>query len=127
MEVKNRMPRARKNATPAMKDAEIKIAGMKSIKVDLDLENGVSVAEGEELLAENRKAIQEYNTLLAAADEKLNVITANDKLLRAFNKKVLPAVGLKYGTDSNEYEKVGGIRESERKKPVRKVKPNENK
>lgn len=121
------MPRARKNATPAMKDAEIKIAGMKSIKVDLDLENGVSVAEGEELLAENRKAIQEYNTLLAAADEKLNVITANDKLLRAFNKKVLPAVGLKYGTDSNEYEKVGGIRESERKKPVRKVKPNENK
>lgn len=116
------MPRARKNETPAMKDTALKVAGMKSIKVDLDLENGVSVAEGEELLAANRKAIEEYNTLLASADEKLNIINANDKKLRAFNKKILPAVGLKYGTDSSEYEKVGGIRESERKKPVRKVK-----
>ena len=28
-------------------------------------------------------------------------------------------VGLKYGKDSNEYEKAGGVRTSERKKPVR--------
>jgi hypothetical protein len=28
-------------------------------------------------------------------------------------------VGLKYGKDINEYEKAGGVRTSERKKPVR--------
>jgi hypothetical protein len=36
---------------------------------------------------------------------------------------VLPAVGLKYGKDSSEYEMAGGTRESERKKRVVKPKP----
>ena len=32
---------------------------------------------------------------------------------------MLTGVGVKYGKDSNEYEKAGGVRTSERKKPVR--------
>lgn len=116
------MAKKRKSATPAMNDAEQKIAGMKSIDSNLDLGNGVSVTAVEAVLAETRAALEDYNSTLAMADEKLNVFNAKEKALKAINKKVLPATGLKFGTDSDEYEKAGGIRESERAKPGKKPK-----
>jgi hypothetical protein len=103
-----------------MNELEQNIAGMKSIEPDLDAGSGVTVAAGEAVLADARAALEDYNATLAISDEKRNVFNMKDKLARAFNKKVKPAVGLKYGTDSDQYEKVGGVRESERKKPVRK-------
>jgi hypothetical protein len=36
---------------------------------------------------------------------------------------MLAATGAHYGTDSNEYERVGGTRSSERKRPTRKTAP----
>ncbi len=114
---------ARKVKTPELIDGEQRITGMKSIDKNLDLSNGVSVAEGQTTLTEAQTALDDYNQSLAMADDKKNIFEMKNKALRAFNKKVLPAVGLKYGTDSSEYEMVGGKRESERKKPVRKPKP----
>ncbi|MDQ3802103.1 MAG: hypothetical protein M3384_21975 [Acidobacteriota bacterium] len=117
------MAKARKSATRTMNETEQKIAGMKSIEATLDLTGGVSVAAGEALLADARAALEDYNQTLALADEKLNVFNAKERVLRGFNKKVLPAVGLKYGTDSAEYEMVGGTRDSERAKPKPKHEP----
>jgi hypothetical protein len=118
------MAKARKTVSAAMRDAEQRIAGMKAIDPTLDLKDGVSVAEGEALLAETRAALDEYNQILAQADEKLTIFTAKERnLTQKFNKKVLPAVGLKYGTDSAEYEMVGGTRDSERAKPKPKPTP----
>lgn len=105
-----------------MKELEQRIAGLKTINPTLDLGNGVSIAAFEAVLNEGREAIEDYNSSLAVSDAKLNVVKATDKLIRAANKKILPAVGLKYGTDSDEYEKAGGVRESERKKPKSKDK-----
>lgn len=84
----------------------------------------MTVAVGDALLTTSRAPLEKYNSLLARLDETLNEIKANDKNHRAFNKKVLSAVGLKYGTDSDEYEMVGGVRDSERKKPgAKKISP----
>lgn len=113
---------ARKARTPELIDGEQKVLGMKSIDKSFDAGSGVTVAAGEAAFAEAQTALDEYNQSLTAADDKKNVFELKNKALRAFNKKVLPAVGLKYGTDSSEYEMVGGKRESERKKPVRKPK-----
>jgi hypothetical protein len=113
----------RKAATPPMNDAEQRVAGMKSIDAALDLKDGVSVAAGEALLDDARAALADYNQTLALSDEKLTVFKAKERLLRDFNKKVLPAVGLKYGTDSAEYEMVGGTRDSERARPKPKQPP----
>ncbi len=115
------MARQRKTATPAMKELEQKIAGMKAIDPGFDA-NGVKVNDGEVLLADARAALEDYNSTLAVIDEKLNVFQVKDRAVRAYNRKVLPATGLKYGRDSDEYEQVGGVRDSERKKPVRKPK-----
>jgi hypothetical protein len=97
------MARQRKQPTTAMIEAEQNIAGMKAIDPALDLENGVSVAAGEAILAGERVILEEYNSLLAQVDAKLNQLTAHDRLTRAFNKKVKPAVGLRYGT---EFERI---------------------
>ena len=42
--------------------------------------------------------------------------------LRDKNKRALSAVEAQFGSDSSEYEQVGGTRQSERKRPVRKAK-----
>lgn len=105
-----------------MRELEERIAGLKSINPTLDLENGVSVEAFEMVLNDARAAIEDYNVSLAVTDEKQNVVNGKDKLVRAALKKILPAIGLKYGTNSDEYEKAGGVRESERKKPVRRPK-----
>jgi hypothetical protein len=116
------MAKARKTTSPAITDGEQRLAGMKSIDEALDLDNGVSVATGEKLLTDTRKLLADYNASLAISDGLLTAFEIKEKELQKFNSKVLPAVGLKYGKDSAEYEKAGGVRDSERKKPVRKSK-----
>lgn len=114
------MARTRKSPTPAMKELDQKIAGMRAIDADFDAGNGVKLSAAEAVKADADTALADYNSMLAKVDEKYNAFTAKEKLARGFNKKVLPAAGLKYGTDSTEYEQLGGTRDSERKKPVRK-------
>ena len=117
------MARTRKSPTPSMKEMDQKIAGMTAIDSDFDAGNGVNLTAVKAIKADADAALADYNSELAIVDEKYNVFLAKDKLVSAMNKKVLPAVGLKYGTDSIEYEQVGGVRDSERKKPVRKPTP----
>lgn len=116
------MAKVRKTISTVISDGEQKLIGLKTISATLNLQNGVSVAEGQGFLDAARAALDEYNRALAVADEKLNVFNQAESDLRGFNSKVLPAIGLKYGKDSGEYESVGGTRDSERKRPVRKPK-----
>jgi len=64
-----------------------------------------------------------YNGFLADADAQLNVFNQKEKILKDANERMLEAVSVKFGKDSDEYEKAGGVRKSERKKPVKKIKP----
>ena len=116
------MAKTKKGPSPVMNELEQRIAGMKSIDKSLDLGNGVTVDAGNTVIIAAQTALNEYNETLALADDKLNDFGDAEKAARAFNKKILPAVGLKYGTDSSEYEMVGGKRDSERKRPKRKTK-----
>jgi len=87
-----------------------------------DLGSGVTVENGETLLIDARKLLADCNASLAVSDGLLTAFGLKEKELKKFNSKVLPAGGLKYGKDSTEYEKLGGVRESERKRPIKKAK-----
>lgn len=115
----------RKRETVEMRELGQKIAAMKSIDRNYDSGNGVTLAAAEAVLLESADALDASNQAAAVWDEKDNIFKDKNKLVRAFTKKILPAAGLKYGTDSNEYEMLGGVRDSERKK--RMPKPKENK
>src|SRR5438270_731107 len=58
------------------------------------------------------------NGLTSAAFEKANLLADSEKTLRDYHERVLAGVGAKFGKNSNEYEKVGGVRKSERKRPT---------
>ncbi len=116
------MARRKKQESEEIKELRKIIAGMKAIDPAFDAGNGVTLAAAEALIDEGVSALNDSNQALSVADDKDNIYAAKNKNIRAFKKKVLPAGGLKYGTDSSEYEMLGGVRESERKKPVRKPK-----
>ncbi|MGC2237916.1 MAG: hypothetical protein WA584_17280 [Pyrinomonadaceae bacterium] len=115
------MARRRKKATKEMRELRQKIAGMKSINPNFDAGNGVTVEAAETLINETEAALEDFNKSVATTDEKDNFFGGINKQVRDFNRKVIPATGLKYGRDSSEYEQVGGVRDSDRKK--RTVKP----
>jgi hypothetical protein len=59
---------------------------------------------------------------VAALDEKGNRLDTREQGLADLNQRVLAAVKAQFDPDSNEYELVGGVRRSDRKKPTRKPK-----
>ncbi len=71
-------------------------------------------------LVEAKRA--DYNMALKAADEKSNAYDAEEEKLAEMTKTVLSGSISHFGDDSDEYEQLGGIRKSDRKKPVRKPK-----
>lgn len=116
------MPR-RKAATPIMVKADTRLSNCKAIDPILDLGNELKNQTLEDALAETRAALSKYNGFLADADAQLNVFNQKEKILRDVNERMLEAVGVKFGKDSNEYEKAGGVRKSERKRSASKPKP----
>jgi hypothetical protein len=44
-----------------------------------------------------------------------------EKLLRAFSERMLTGVAAKFGKDSEQYQKAGGTKKSERRRPKRKI------
>ncbi len=60
-----------------------------------------------------------YNGDSAALDDKQNRLNTRESGLADWNQRILAAVKAQYGPDSSEFELVGGVRRSERKKPNR--------
>jgi len=101
----------------------VRLSKVKSVEADFTANAEVSVAKLEENINESEAILSEYNQMLAAADAKGNDYDASVRKGMDLSERLLEAIGLKYGKDSNEYEMAGGKRKSERKKPVRKQTP----
>jgi hypothetical protein len=65
----------------------------------------------------------QYNGALAALDEQSNELDKRERRLADLNQRITSAVRGHFGPDSNEFEQVGGVRRSDRKRPVRTPKP----
>ena len=102
--------------------AQKRLAGLESISLTLNLGNGLTVPNYSAAVTSTIAKLDSYNLLLSTADAALNDVKAQEKILRELSERMLEAVGAVYGHDSNEYEKAGGVRKSERKRPVRKPK-----
>jgi hypothetical protein len=85
----------------------------------LDLGNGDTQAAYRAQMKAVSDAAETHNTNLATADKSGNVLKAEEKKLDKLSSRMLAAVKLKFGEDSNEYEQAGGVRASERKARVR--------
>ena len=116
------MARTKKNSK-VIESAKVRLASVKSIDPNLDLGNGITVAKYETKTDETDSSLETYNTTLSLLDEQKNTFEVNEKDLNDYNERFLLGVGSKFGKDSMEYEKAGGTRKSERKKPSKAKNP----
>lgn len=88
----------------------------------LDLGNGHTMKSYQDQMNAVKTNLDGYNKARKDLDGLKNQLDASEKQLAAKSSAILTAVGLKYTKDSTEYEQCGGVRASERKKPVRTAK-----
>ncbi len=112
------MVRSRKKSDIILQ-AQTRLSGMKSINDKLDLGSGCSTMTVESKLNETRQKLETYNKILSQAAAAANDFERTEKELSGLSKKVLLGVAMKYDKESNEYEMVGGVRPSERKRARR--------
>lgn len=113
----------RKRASAVQEKAQRKLAGLKSVDPILDLGGGLTLAAFEAKIDSLAGEIEEYNQKLSELDTLAFTLEKSEKALLLLDSRMLAGVAARYGRDSSEYEAAGGTRTSERKAPVRKVKP----
>ena len=112
-----------KRSSKAVENADKRNNSLKSISPTLDLGGGLTVAAYEQAIEGTRGMLNDYNQTLSSVDEKLNQLKASEKNLLDLSERMLAGVAARFGTDSDEYEKAGGKRKSERRRPSRTPSP----
>ena len=101
--------------------AAARAAGIESIDPSPDMGTDVTLAGYKTLIASGIAQLATYNTLLSETGEAKNQIERIEKELRDYSERMLAAVAVKFGKDSDEYEMAGGTKKSERRRPVHAV------
>jgi hypothetical protein len=116
------MARRKLNRVLDLEKGKSRLAGLKSIKKDLDFGDNLSVAVYETQLSLLETDLKTYNQALSTIDDLYNKCIAQIDVVKDYSERMLSGVALKYGKESSEYEMAGGTRKSERKKPKPKTK-----
>ena len=94
---------------------------MKAIDTKLDLGNGLTVGNYEKLVDDFQNNLETYNQQVAALNALRSQLRAEERALSRYSAKMLMGVACAFGQDSYEYQKAGGVRLSDRKRPSRRV------
>lgn len=112
----------RKRLSATLERAEVRAASIDSIEAKLDLGNGHTLEMYWQTINELRAKQQKYNALLSSVDKLYNELLADERTLGEMSEYMLSGVKVKFGHDSYEYEMVGEVRRTERKRHQRKAK-----
>jgi len=108
-----------KRKSPVIEAAKVRAASLASISPTLDLGSDMTLEAYNSAIADGETKLKEYNTKLSELDDFLNVVMDHEANIADWSERMLSGVATKFGKASSEYEKAGGTRKSERKKPVR--------
>jgi hypothetical protein len=112
----------KKRKSKAVENGLKRAAALTAIDPKLDLGNGLTLDGYNTAIKAHEDDVDGYNSDLSDLDARLTGIKANEKTLAQLSVRMLKGVASKFGEDSDEYEKAGGKRTSERKRPVRQSK-----
>ncbi len=99
--------------------ANKRIDGLMSIVPEVELGSDLTLAAYRSKIEEVEKRTKSHNTLLTEVDTSLTLLERAERELADYSERMLSGVGSKYGFDSIEYEKAGGVRKSEIRRPAR--------
>jgi len=100
--------------------AQHRLDGMKQIDTIINYGAGLTESDYTSVITRVDTKTKEYNALLTQADGVATELEQSEKELSELSKRFLSAVGAKYGYDSVEYEKAGGVRTSDYKRSTKK-------
>jgi uncharacterized protein YoxC len=109
-----------KRSSRTLQKAEKREAGLQSISPTLDLGNQLTLAKYADLIQSLRSQIATYNSDLSSLDDLSRQIKDAEQQMRNLSEQMLLGVAAKYGKDSGEYGKAGGVLKSEHRRPARK-------
>lgn len=96
-----------------------RLQSLKSISDALDLGNGKTVVIFETSIDEYRSDLNAYNSNKSTLDGQRVALLLKERALLDLNEAMLLSVAVKYGKNSPEYVKAGGVQKSNRKRPNR--------
>jgi hypothetical protein len=96
------------------------VKGRNAITKPIDFGANLTKAEFQAKATAFEARLTAYNLKSAELDDEQNGIDEDERELAQYNKRILSAGEASFGSDSSEYELLGGTRTSERKRPARK-------
>lgn len=109
-----------KRSSVVLQKAEKREAGLESISNTLDLGNDLTLKAYTQQIQALRSQISTYNSTLSTLDDLSRDIKNAEQELCDLSEQMLLGVAAKYGKNSGEYGKAGGILKRERRRPTRK-------
>jgi len=117
----------KRGASTEAEIAQNRLQGIKQFEPTFDFGNGLNSEAYEAKYNAVTNGTQTYNGLLTTADGVGTQLDIDIHELSLLNTRLLNAIGSKYGYDSIEYEKAGGLRQSDVKRSNHKTAaPNAN-
>jgi len=110
-----------KRQSPAVQRAKDRAAALAAVDAALDLGKGLTLLAYNKQIENTETMLSKYNEDLSNLDAALNRLQAVEDELDALSNRMLKGVAAAFGEDSDEYEKAGGTRRSERKRPGRRA------
>lgn len=109
-----------KRSSTVLETARRRLSGLKSITPKPDFGPSLDIDQYEEEINHLSASIDKYNEMLALLDQMQNGLEAEEAQVNDRSKRLLAATGAQYGTNSSQYEQVGGTRTDDRKRPAKK-------
>jgi hypothetical protein len=113
------MPRV-KRSSAVLETARQRMAGLKSVTPKPNFGPALDIDKYEQSVDALAANLETYHETLSLLDRQQNELDEQEARVKDLNKRILAATGAQYGPNSNEYEAVGGTRESDRKRPTKK-------
>lgn len=110
----------KKGELPALSKLTARITGLKSIKEDLVLKNGLSAVAGIDIQVRLKTKLDDITTQQTMLEQSRIELKELQKEANAFSKNSMIGVKNDFGDDSIEVTKLGGVRVSDRAKRVSK-------
>jgi hypothetical protein len=105
---------------------KVRLAGLKSIDSNLNLNNGMSIEAYEARIQVTEKAIETYNTALSALDQLKADAQDAESDLAEYSERMLSTVAGYFGKSSREYGMAGGTQRNSNKRSKKSSETNSN-
>jgi hypothetical protein len=112
---------SKKRSSRVLEKAQRRLTGVQSIDEQLALGQELSTSNYSTHITTLRDKLNAYNKAISDINALRSEVDEAERFLAQYSEQILMGIGGEFGKDSREYEKAGGVRTSDRKRPTRKV------